>query len=176
MKEHLLTKEVAEVLDVSIPTVRNYAKALEKYNHKFQKRKQARLWTDIEISIIKEVQNLYTNNDYPLDTCFQYVIARRNVGEEKAKELLVNPVEEVSADYNNQLNRMENTLLNAINGLKDELMPTKKIEDPQQLDQIEELKKKNEILEKEIDAHKKELEYIKSLNMWQFRKWKQENN
>lgn len=175
MSEHLLTKDVAEVLGVSIPTVRNYAKTLEKYNHEFQKRKQARLWTDTEINIVRQAQDLYNSDDYPLDTCFQYAIASRNVGEEKARELLNKPVGVAPADHSPQLERLEKTLLEAINGIKQDIAPTERLEDSQQyIDQIEKLEQENKALQEALDTHKKELEHVKALNMWQFRKWKQE--
>ena len=92
------TKDVAEILEVSVPTVRNYAKKLEQYNHEFDMRKQARIWTDTEISIIREATDLFKDSEYTLDTCFQYAIAKRNVGEDKAKELLQAPYRPPAGD------------------------------------------------------------------------------
>ena len=160
-----LTKEVSEILQVSVPTVRNYAKTLEKYGHEFQKRKQARLWTDAEISIIREVQDMYNSNDYPLDTCFQYVIAKRNVGEDKAKELLDAPISHTDGHDSADLKQMEYNIMQAINGLKNDLLPSAETDNAEYIQEIETLKGENERLRGEIEA-------IKAMNYLEFRKWR----
>lgn len=177
MSNEWLTKEVAEILGVSIPTVRNYAKKLEAYNHEFKKRKQARIWTDTEIGIVKQAQDLYNDNDYPLEMCFQYVIASRNVGEEQAKELLKRPVSAIEQDHSPQLQKVEQNILKAINDIKAGVTPNDSLlEDNQHyIKEIEALKTEISTIEKERDQLKKEMDHVKSLNMWQFRKWKQEN-
>lgn len=86
-----LTNQVAKRLDISIATVRNYAKALERAGHEFTKRKQARLWTDTEIDLIEQVQRLYNNNDYPLELCFEYIVKREQEGEAAAADILEQP-------------------------------------------------------------------------------------
>lgn len=86
-----LTSEVSEILDISVPTVRNYAKALERAGHEFKMRKQARLWTANELGLVREVQHLYNTKDYPLEICFQYVVKKQQEGEAAASELLSQP-------------------------------------------------------------------------------------
>ena len=88
MSEVYLTNEVAKILDVSIATVRNYAKSLERAGYQFQTKKQARLWTETEINIVKQVQQFYANNDYALEQAFDYVVKVHNEGVEAGNELL----------------------------------------------------------------------------------------
>lgn len=179
MPNEWLTKDVAGILDVSVPTVRNYAKALERYNHEFQKRKQARVWTDTEISIIREATDLFKNSDYTLENCFQYAIAKRNVGEDKAKELLKAPVNYTQEAHNPQLQQMEQNILQAISSVKDDLTPDSDLleyQDREQdyIEQVNALKSELSASQNENEQLKQQLEHVKSLNMWQFRKWKQE--
>lgn len=179
----MLTKEVAAYLGLSDPTIRNYAKTLERYNHEFKKRKQARLWTDTEINMIREIQELYNENDYPLDTCFQYVIAKRNVGEEKAKELLERPVSDMQQEPSPQLDKIDMNvmeLLEAVNGIKEGLAPNNELleyQDKEQdyIEQVNALKSKLSASQNENEQLKQQLDHVKSLSMWQFRKWKQES-
>lgn len=172
------TKQVADILEVSIPTVRNYAKKLEQYNHEFKMRKQARIWTDTEISIIREATDLFKDSEYTLDTCFQYAIAKRNVGEDKAKELLQAPYRPpeggtVPAQYTKDIQ----AILEGINDIKDGLRPDNELLEYKESNEqyIKELKEELQTAKDEADTLRKELEHVKGLNMWQFRKWKQDN-
>lgn len=180
MNNEWLTKDVAEILDVSVPTVRNYAKTLERYNHEFKKRKQARVWTDVEVGIIKEATDLFKDSDYTLDVCFQYAMAKRNVGEDKAKELLVEPVNYTREEHIPQLQQMEQNILQAISGIKDDLTPDNDLleyQDKEQdyIEQINALKSELSAYQNENEQLKNQLNHVQSLSMWQFRKWKQEN-
>src|SRR5699024_12851025 len=83
-----LTNEVAKTLDVSIATIHNYAKSLERAGYTFNTKKEARLWTDKEIDLIREVQQFYANNDYTLEECFEYVVTLHKKGGDSADELI----------------------------------------------------------------------------------------
>ena len=172
------TKQVADILEVSIPTVRNYAKKLEQYNYEFNMRKQARIWTDTEISIIRAATDLFKDSEYTLDTCFQYAIAKRNVGEDKAKELLQAPYrppagDTVPAQYTKDIQ----AILEGINDIKDGLRPDKELLEYKENNEqyIKDLQNELEAVKNENSTLKNELDHVKSLNMWQFRKWKQDN-
>src|SRR5699024_1059255 len=173
------TKQVADILEVSIPTVRNYAKKLEQYNHEFKMRKQARIWTDTEISIIREATALYKSSEYTLDTCFQYTIAKRNVGEDKARELLQAPYSPPAGDTAlPEYTRNIQAILEGINDIKDGLRPDKELLEYKENNEqyIKDLQNELEAVKNENSTLKNELDHVKSLNMWQFRKWKQENS
>lgn len=173
------TKDVAEILEVSVPTVRNYAKKLEQYNHEFDMRKQARIWTDTEISIIREATDLFKDSEYTLDTCFQYSIAKRNVGEDKAKELLQEPYRPPASDtVPAQYTKDIQAILEGINDIKDGLRPDKELLEYKENNEqyIKDLQNELEAVKNENSTLKNELDHVKSLNMWQFRKWKQENS
>src|SRR5699024_577645 len=172
------TKQVADILEVSIPTVRNYAKKLEQYNYEFNMRKQARIWTDTEISIIREATALYKSSEYTLDTCFQYTIAKRNVGEDKARELLQAPYSPPVGDTAlPEYTRNIQAILEGINDIKDGLRPDKELLEYKENNEqyIKELKEELQTAKDEADTLRKKLEHVKGLNMWQFRKWKQDN-
>lgn len=186
------TKEVAQVLKVSEPSVRNYAKMLEKYGHDFIKRRQARIWTDKEISLIREILNMYEQGNHELETCFQYVVAKKNVGEEKASELLENPLNMNQEFDVTQLQQVENNILQAIVSMKDELKEEGQLkieykqESEKYISEIESLK--NEIRELKDQMRIKEREYeqldqkyselnnevstISGMNIFEFRKYK----
>lgn len=115
-----LTNEVAELLDISVPTVRNYAKALERAEHEFKMRKQARLWTDVELNMVREVQHLYNTKDYPLELCFQYVVKRHYEGDEAAGELLAKPQYITQEQANNpQLQALSHDIKEIMEGIGD---------------------------------------------------------
>lgn len=193
-----LTSEVAEVLDISVPTVRNYAKALERADHTFKMRKQSRLWTDTELNLVREVQHLYNTKDYPLEICFQYVVRKHHEGESVANEILERP------QYITTNEALTPELAHIINdefkGLRNELA---KIGEKDYKDDFEELKSliKNEHiagqeksekefselnneklkLEKEfmaLEEEKKQLEdqikAIKEMNTFEFWKFKKD--
>lgn len=172
------TKQVADILEVSIPTVRNYAKKLEQYNYEFNMRKQARIWTDTEISIIREATDLFKDSEYTLDTCFQYSIAKRNVGEDKAKELLQAPYRPPASDTTPaQYTKDIQAILEGINDIKDGLRPDNELLEHKESNEqyIKELKEELQTAKDEADTLRKELEHVKGLNMWQFSKWKRDN-
>lgn len=197
MTNEYFTKDIATILDVSVPTVRNYAKKLEQYNHEFTMRKQARIWTDTEISIIREATTLYKDSEYTLDTCFQYAIAKRNVGADKAKELLETPVQPHNSPQDTQgldtLNVDIQAILEGINDIKDGLTPNDKLIEYQEenrhyIEQIDDLKadlraanekivllqKDNRRLETESLTLSSEITVIKQMSMWEFRKYKKQ--
>lgn len=152
------TKEVAQLLKVSEPSVRNYAKMLEKYGHEFIKRRQARIWTDKEISLIREILNIYEEGSYELETCFQYVVAKGNVGEEKASELLENPIDFEEGIRASELQRTENNILSAIENMKLELKEEEqlKIEYDNIKNETNKLEQKTKELERELEIKENE--------------------
>lgn len=195
-----LTNEIAKLLDISIATVRNYAKSLERAGYKFNMKKQARLWTDKEVELIKEVQQFYANNDYSLEQCFEYIVTSHIEGEEKAKDILqsLRPQYIQNSPTPPQLEHLEGiredtkTLISMFSELK-ENTPNKDMFLQLQTDtdnkEIAELKNEREELLKEIaqlrnelkeqqterDTYKNELDHVKTLNMFSFNKWKRDN-
>ena len=187
MNKILLTNEVAKVLDISIGTVRNYAKSLERAGHEFDKRQQARLWTDEEIELIQQVQQLYNNNDYPLELCFEYVVKRKNEGESAASDILEQSHYISKSDPTSpQLDDLRGdirALINRFDSFEDTLQPHKQIEHADQVKDLQEqlqaandeialLQKENDRLETKSLTLSSEITVIKQMSMWEFRKYK----
>ena len=186
-----LTNEVAKILDVSIATIRNYAKSLERAGYEFNTKKQARLWTDKEINLIREVQQFYANNDYPLEQCFEYVVILHTQGADSADELLntFTPQYINQSPTSPQMDCLEGirvdtqaliTMLSDLQGNipdKNTLLQLQSDTDDREklLNEIAQLR--NELLEvqTERDTYKNELDHVKTLNMFSFSKWKRDN-
>lgn len=188
-----LTNEVAELLDISVPTVRNYAKALERADHEFKMRKQARLWTDVELNMVREAQHLYNAKDYPLELCFQYVVKRHYEGDEVAGALLAQPQYITQEQANNpQLQALSHDIKAIMEGIGDiknrfepqnelleyrsqserELMTLKNENENISADnkklneELAELEKEKQQLEDQIKAIKE----MSTLEFWKFKK------
>lgn len=185
-----LTNEVAKILDVSIATIRNYAKSLERAGYEFNTKKQARLWTDKEINLIREVQQFYANNDYPLEQCFEYVVTLHTKGADSADELLNTFTPQYinqsptspQMDYLEGIREDTKALINMFSELQGNI-PTKDTllqlqndtsERDNLLNEIAQLRNELSEVQKERDTYKDELDHVQSLGMLQFRKWKQE--
>lgn len=192
MEQIYLTNEVAKTLDISIATVRNYAKSLERAGYEFNTKKQARLWTDKEINLIREVQQFYANNDYPLEQCFEYVVTLHTKGADSADELLNTFTPQYinqsptspQMDYLEGIREDTQALINMFSELQGNI-PTKDTllqlqndtsERDNLLNEIAQLRNELSELQKERDTYKNELDHVKSLNMFSFGKWKKENN
>lgn len=185
-----LTNEVAKILDVSIATVRNYAKSLERSGYEFNTKKQARLWTDKEMNLIREVQQFYANNDYPLEQCFEYVVTLHTKGADSADELLntFTPQYINQSPTSPQMDYLEGiredtqaliTMLSDLQGNipdKDTLLQLQDDTDDKEklVNEIAQLRNELSEVQKERDIYKDELDHVQSLGMLQFRKWKQE--
>lgn len=189
MDKIYLTNEVATVLDLSIATVRNYAKYLERAGHEFNMKKQARLWTDVEIELIREIQKFYNNNDYPLEMCFDYVVKKRQDGEQEANKILEVPVttynqhEAISpqTEYLEGIQSDTKALISMLDDMRTQL-PDKRLieqqtdyknevdhvksENEKLLDELKELNEEKEQLENQIQA----LKNMNTLEFWKFKK------
>lgn len=186
-----LTNEVAKILDVSIATIRNYAKSLERAGYEFNTKKQARLWTDKEINLIREVQQFYANNDYPLEQCFEYVVTLHTQGAVSADELLntFTPQYINQSPASPQIDHLEGiredtqaliTMLSDLQGNipdKDTLLQLQSDTDDREklLNEIAQLRNELSEVQTERDTYKNELDHVKTLNMFSFSKWKRDN-
>src|SRR5699024_914842 len=186
-----LTNEVAKILDVSIATIRNYAKSLERAGYEFNTKKQARLWTDKEINLIREVQQFYANNDYPLEQCFEYVVTLHTKGADSADELLNTFTPQYinqsptspQMDYLEGIREDTKALISMFGELqgsipdKDTLLQLQADTDDKEklLNEIAQLRNELSEVQKERDTYKNELDHVKSLNMFSFSKWKRDN-
>lgn len=189
-----LTNEVADLLDISVPTVRNYAKALERADHEFKMRKQARLWTNVELNMVREVQHLYNAKDYPLELCFQYVVKRHYEGDNVAAELLAQPQYITQEQANNpQLQALSHDIKAIMEGIGDiknrfepqnELLEYRSQTERELIDlknENENISADNEKLNKELAELEKEkqqleeqIKAVKEMNTLEFWKFKKE--
>ena len=186
-----LTNEVAKTLDVSIATIRNYAKSLERAGYQFNMKKQARLWTDKEINLIREVQQFYANNDYPLEQCFEYVVTLHTKGADSADELLNTFTPQYinqsptspQTDYLEGIREDTQALITMLSDLqgnipdKDTLLQLQSDTDDREklLNEIAQLRNELSEVQTERDTYKNELDHVKTLNMFSFSKWKRDN-
>ena len=186
-----LTNEVAKILDVSIATIRNYAKSLERAGYQFNMKKQARLWTDKEINLIREVQQFYSNNDYSLEQCFEYVVTLHIQGDDKAEQLIhsFTPAVMNSSPTSPQIEYLEGiredtkaliSMFGELQGSipdKDTLLQLQADTDDKEklLNEIAQLRNELSEVQTERDTYKNELDHVKTLNMFSFSKWKRDN-
>lgn len=176
---------------MSIATIRNYAKSLERAGYEFNTKKQARLWTDKEINLIREVQQFYANNDYPLEQCFEYVVILHTQGADSADELLNTFTPQYinqsptspQTDYLEGIREDTQALITMLSDLqgnipdKDTLLQLQSDTDDREklLNEIAQLRNDLSEAQTERDTYKNELDHVKSLNMFSFSKWKRDN-
>ena len=181
---------MAKTLDVSIATIRNYAKSLERAGYQFNMKKQARLWTDKEINLIREVQQFYANNDYPLEQCFEYVVTLDTKGADSADELLNTLTPQYinqsptspQMDYLEGIREDTQALISMLSYLqgnipdKNTLLQLQSDTDDREklLNEIAQLRNELSEVQTERNTYKNELDHVKTLNMFSFSKWKRD--
>lgn len=163
------TSQVSELLNISVATVRNYAKKLEKYGHSFNFKQHARIWTDTEINMIHEIQDMTSKTDYTLEQCFKFIVTKHTEGLEVAEQGLT----DVTGTYG-VISANRNAEITNISAKIDILLErsTQNAELVEYEQREQDIRQELEELKQERQQALEELESLKNMGYFQFRKWK----
>lgn len=195
--ELVTTKNASNFLGVSASSLRVYAQHMESVGYSFKKVENARQFSRYDLQIISEALERYKLTGGAIKDALHYVIVKEEKGEAEAEALQSLPKEKQSQEVNTfdveqfkqDLSQYINDNLNStlekhlqdvteaitdVSNTKDDTKPLQ--------DEIERLRALNEQLESERDQYKlessnmsDEIEQLKTMSIWEFRKWKKKD-
>ena len=201
--EFITTKKASELLNISASTLRVYAQNMEALGYEFKKIDNARQFSQHDLQLINESMTLYKHRGGTMKDALHYVIVKESEGSEAAEALetsvsdqqshsrtrfdlneLQNDItQKINNNLNNILDHRFNELIEAIrkpeidkndiNLLKDDIVRLRASSEEIRNDRdkyielYEQLERENEELQQEIES-------LKNMSMWEFRKWKRE--
>lgn len=194
--EFITTKKASELLKISASTLRVYAQSMEALGYEFKKIDNARQFSQYDLQLINESMTRYKRRGGTMKDALHYVIVKEEKGEAEAEALQSLPKEQHSQDVesldveqfkqelskyisdniNSTLEKHFQDVTEAISDVSNTQDDTKPMQE-----EIERLRALNEQLQDERDQYKLqnsnmsyEIERLKSMSIWEFRKWKKE--
>lgn len=194
--ELVTTKNASNFLGVSASSLRVYAQHMESVGYSFKKVENARQFSRYDLQIISEALERYKLTGGAIKDALHYVIVKEEKGEAEAEALQSLPkekqsqevstfdVEQFKQDLSQYINdNLNNTLEKHLQDVTEAITDVSNTKDdtkPMQ-DEIERLRALNEQLESERDQYKlessnmsDEMEQLKTMSIWEFRKWKKD--
>lgn len=201
--EFITTKKASELLKISASTLRVYAQNMEALGYEFKKIDNARQFSQYDLQLINESMTRYKKRGGTMKDALHYVIVKENEGPEAAEALetseavqqsqssphfdlneLQNDItQKINSNLNNILDHRFNELIEAvrkpeidkedINVLKDDNARLRASNEEIRNDRdkyiglYEELEHENKELQQEIES-------LKNMSIWEFRKWKKD--
>lgn len=199
--EFITTKKASELLNISASTLRVYAQNMEALGYEFKKIDNARQFSQYDLQLINESMTRYKKRGGTMKDALHYVIVKENEGPEAAESLETSEVvqhshsstrfdlnelqnditQKINSNLNNILNHRFNELIEAIrkpeidkediNILKDDIARLRTSNEAIRNDRDKYIGL-NEQLEHENEELQREIESLKNMNIWEFRKWK----
>lgn len=201
--EFITTKKASELLNISASTLRVYAQNMEALGYEFKKIDNARQFSQHDLQLINESMTRYKHRGGTMKDALHYVIVKENEGPEAAESLETSVSDQQSHSSTRfDLNELQNDITQKINSnLKNildhrfnELIET--IRKPEidkgdiniLKDDIARLRASSEAMRNDRDKYielykhlerenkelKQEIESLKNMSMWEFRKWKKD--
>lgn len=201
--EFITTKKASELLKISASTLRVYAQNMEALGYEFRKIDNARQFSQHDLQLINESMTHYKHRGGTMKDALHYVIVKENEGPEAAESLeasvsdkqshssarfdlneLQNDItQRINSNLNNILDHRFNELIEAIrkpeidkediNILKDDIARLRATNEEIRIDRDKYIGI-NEQLERENKELQQEIESLKNMSIWEFRKWKKE--
>lgn len=191
--EFVTTKNASELLKISASSLRVYAQHMESVGYSFKKIDNARQFSKHDLQIISEAMERYKLIGGSMKDALHYVIVKEEYGEEEAENLTPSVstqphnselldisqfknelAQDVSTNINKTLNNHLEKVIEAISESNDNDKDIKPLED-----EINRIRALNEQIKSERDHYKNknaelvsELEEIKNMGIFEFRKWK----
>ena len=201
--EFITTKKASELLNISASTLRVYAQNMEALGYEFKKIDNARQFSQHDLQLINESMTRYKHRGGTMKDALHYVIVKESEGSEAAEALETSVSDQQSHSSTRfDLNELQNDITQKINSnLKNildhrfnELIETiRKPEiDKRDInilkDDIARLRASSEAMRNDRDKYielykhlerenkelKQEIESLKNMSMWEFRKWKKD--
>lgn len=201
--EFITTKKASELLNISASTLRVYAQNMEALGYEFKKIDNARQFSQHDLQLINESMTRYKHRGGTMKDALHYVIVKESEGSEAAEALetseavqqshsskrfdlneLQNDItQKINNNLNNILDHRFNELIEAIrkpeidkedmNILKDDIARLRASSEAIRNDRDKYIGL-NEQLERDKEELQQEIESLKNMSMWEFRKWKRE--
>lgn len=199
--EFTTTKNASDLLNISASSLRVYAQHMESLGYSFKKIDNARQFSKHDLQLINEAMERYKLTGGTIKDALHYVIVKEDYGEEEAEALQPVTDEqqsheaalfdvgqfknELSKDINSNINQTLNNhldkVIEAVNTSKNGDIDTEHLQK-----EIERLHALNEQLERDRDRYKSlyennkvdtsnlrnEINKLKTMSIWEFRKWK----
>lgn len=199
--EFITTKKASELLNISASTLRVYAQNMEALGYEFKKIDNARQFSQHDLQLINESMTRYKHRGGTMKDALHYVIVKENEGPEAAESLetsisdqqphsstrfdlneLQNDItQKINNNLNNILDHRFNELIDAIrkpeidkediNILKDDIARLSASSEAIRNDRDKYIEL-NEQLERENEELQQEIESLKNMSIWEFRRWK----
>lgn len=199
--EFITTKKASELLNISASTLRVYAQNMEALGYEFKKIDNARQFSQHDLQLINESMTRYKHRGGTMKDALHYVIVKESEGSEAAEALetsravqqshssnhfdlneLQNDItQKINSNLNNILDHRFNELIGAIrkpeidkegiNVLKDDIARLRATNEEIRIDRDKHIGI-NEQLERENKELQQEIESLKNMSIWEFRKWK----
>lgn len=190
----LSTKNASQFLNISVSSMRLYAKTMESLGYEFKMVENARRFTKYDLQIIYEAMERFKLVGGTMKQSLHYTIVKYEQGREIAdampettkknrkvsdelKALQTNLINEVSNNLKTELVKQYNELSESIKNNQAQSSEIKSIKDDYQtlnnkynalLDESKNLKEENKRLHEEMNN-------IKNKSLWGLRKWKKEH-
>lgn len=181
---------------MSASSLRVYAQHMEAVGYSFKKVENARQFSKHDLQIISEALERYKLTGGTIKDALHYVIVKEEKGEAEAEALQPLPKQQRSQDvdrfdvaqFKQELskyisNNINSTLEKHFQNVTEAISDVSNTQDdtkPMQ-EEIERLRALNEQLQDERDQYKSEnlnmsneIEQLKSMSIWEFRKWKKD--
>lgn len=202
--EFITTKKASELLKISASTLRVYAQSMEALGYEFKKIDNARQFSQYDLQLINESMTRYKKRGGTMKDALRYVIVKENEGPEAAEALEMSEVvqqsqkgpqfdlnafqndiaQKINSNLDNILDHRFNELIEAIkkpeidkediNTLKDDIARLRASSEEIRNDRDKYIGL-NEQLERENEGLQQEIESLKHMSFWEFRKWKKNN-
>ncbi|MCO6321389.1 hypothetical protein [Staphylococcus epidermidis] len=202
--EFITTKKASELLKISASTLRVYAQSMEALGYEFKKIDNARQFSHYDLQLINESMTRYKKRGGTMKDALHYVIVKENEGPEAAESLETSEVvqhshsstrfdlnelqnditQKINSNLNNILDHRFNELIEAIrkpeidkndiNLLKDDIAQLRASSEEIRNDRDKYIRL-YEQLERENEGLQQEIESLKKMSIWEFRKWKKNN-
>lgn len=202
--EFITTKKASELLKISASTLRVYAQNMESLGYEFKKIDNARQFSRYDLQLINESMTRYKNRGGTMKDALHYVIVKENEGPEAAEALETSEVvqqsqketqfdlntfqndiaQKINSNLDNILDHRFNELIEVIkkpeidkegiNTLKDDIARLRASSEEIRNDRDKYIRL-YEQLERENEGLQQEIESLKNMSIWEFRKWKKNN-
>lgn len=201
--EFITTKKASELLKISASTLRVYAQSMEALGYEFKKIDNARQFSQYDLQLINESMTRYKKRGGTMKDALHYVIVKENEGPEAAEALETSEVvqqsqngpqfdlsafqndiaQKINSNLNNILDHRFNELIEAvrkpeidkedINLLKEDIARLRASSEEIRIDRDKYIEI-NEQLERENKELQQEIESLKNMSIWEFKKWKKD--
>lgn len=194
----LSTKNASQILDISVSSMRLYAQTMESMGYEFKKVDNARRFTKYDLQLISDAMERFKLVGGTMKQALHYTIVKFEQGKEVAdaipeprkdteqtpadlEALQSNLVKQINTNVHDELENHKQELLQAIKESNKVINDSEDIntlkEENERLNNLYEQDRAiNEKLKQENTKLREQLKHFNSMSIWEFRKWKKNND